>query len=79
MNLQTHKLNLIGTLLDVNDAKLLARIETFLDAEISAARQKEIVPMTMDEYHAEIDRSLEAYHAGRVTSHEDLKKEMREW
>jgi hypothetical protein len=77
MNLHVNKLNLIGALLDVNDAKLLARVETFIKTELSAAHEKKIAPMTMEEYHDEIDRSLEDYHAGRVTSHEDLKKEMR--
>jgi isopentenyldiphosphate isomerase len=79
MNIQAHKLSLIGTLLDVNDAQLLSRVETFLKAEISAAHEKEIVPMTMEEYRAEIERSLEDYRAGRYTSHEDLKKEMLTW
>ncbi|MDR2912205.1 MAG: hypothetical protein LBV38_02735 [Alistipes sp.] len=38
-----------------------------------------IQPMTLEEYHAEIDRSLEDYRAGRVISHEELKNEMNRW
>ncbi len=76
MNLQTHKLNLIGALLNVNDEKLLARVESILKSE---TRQKEIIPMTMEEYNAEIDRALEDYRAGRYTTHKDLKKEMESW
>jgi hypothetical protein len=79
MNLQAHKLNLIETLLGVNDAKLLSRVETFINAEIAAKRERKIAPMTLEEYHTEIDRSLEDYRAGRMTSHDNLKKEMREW
>ena len=79
MNLQAHKLDLIGTLLEVNDAKMLERVETFIKAELNAAREREIVPMTMEEYNAEIDRSLEDYRAGRYTTHEELKKEMESW
>ncbi len=79
MNLQTHKLNLIGALLDVNDAKVLSRVETFLNAEISAAREKKVVPMTMEEYRAEVELALEDIRAGRVISQEDLEKEMETW
>lgn len=79
MNIQAHKLDLIGALLEMNDAKMLARVETFIKAELAAARQKEIVPMTMEEYRAEIERSLEDIRAGRVISQEELEKEMQTW
>ncbi len=76
MNLQTHKLNLIAALLDVNDEKLLARVESILKSE---TRQKEIVPMTMEEYNAEIDRALEDYHAGRFISQAEMEKKISGW
>ncbi len=76
MNLQAHKLDLIGALLEVNDAKVLARIEKFIKAE---TRREQIVPMTMEEYRAEIELALEDYRAGRYTTHEELKKEMESW
>jgi hypothetical protein len=74
MNIEAHKLSLIEAMLGVNDAKMLSRVETFIRTEITTGCEKKIVPMTMEEYHAEIDRSLEDYHAGRVISHDDLKK-----
>ena len=79
MNLQAHKLSLIGALLDVDDAKMLSRVETFLKAEIAAKREKEIVPMTMEEYHDMIDEAEEDFRAGRVVSHEEMGKRIAAW
>ncbi len=79
MNIQAHKLNLIGTLLDMNDAKMLARVETFINAELSAAREREIVPMTLEEYNAEIDRALEAVREGRTISQAEMEKKISGW
>ena len=79
MNLQAHKLSLIGALLDVDDAKMLSRVETFLKAELAAKREKEIVPMTMEEYRAEIELSLQAAREGRYITQEELEREVRSW
>ena len=79
MNLQARKLNLIEGLLGVTDAKILSRVDSFLKTEVAKAREKEIVPMTMKEYHDMIDRSLEDVRNGKIIEHEDLKKEIRTW
>ena len=76
MSIQAHKLDMIGALLEVNDEKVLAQVETLLK---SATRREEIVPMTMEEYRAMIDQSLEAIRDGRVISQEDLEREMETW
>jgi hypothetical protein len=39
----------------------------------------EFRPMTMDEYRARIDRSIEDYHAGRVISQEEMEKRVASW
>ena len=79
MNLQTRKLSLIEGLLGVSDANILSRVDKFLKTEIAKAREKEIVPMTMKEYYAMIDRSLEDVQNGKFVEHEGLKNEIREW
>ena len=79
MNLQTRKLSLIEGLLGVSDANILLRVDNFLKTEIAKANENEIVPMTMKEYHAMIDRSLEDVRNGKIVEHEELKKELKEW
>ncbi len=79
MNIQAHKLDLIGTLLEVNDEKVLARVETFIKAELSATHEREIVPMTMEEYRAEIELALEDVRAGRYISQAEMEKKISGW
>ncbi len=79
MNLQAYKLSLIEKLLGVNDAQILLRVEDFLQAEISVAREKEIVPMTLKEYREEIELSLEDIREGRVISHDEVRKQTKQW
>jgi len=79
MNLQTRKLSLIEGLLGVSDANILLRVDNFLKMEIANAGKNEIVPMTMKEYHAMIDSSLEDVRNGKIIEHEELKNELKQW
>ena len=75
MDLMARKLNLIEEFIKINDEKIISRFEAVLRAE----DRKDLKPMTLDEFYAMIDQSVEESKKGQVTSHEKLLEEIKSW
>lgn len=85
MDIQTTKIELIKQLLNVNKESVLEKIKEILSSEDSS-NEEEIVaytfdgkPLTPNQYRTEIQKGLDDIKAGRVTSDEDLAKEIESW
>lgn len=75
MNLQTEKYQIIQHLINSKDADLLRKIKLLIEQDLSANSQQ----MSIDEFYDRILASEKAYLEGKVTSHQDLKEEVKSW
>ncbi len=82
MNIEATKLEIMQYLLNSNKESVLAKFKSIIEKE----KEQEIVAysvdgssLTLKQFKKELDESEEDYKAGRVTSHEDLLKEMKTW
>ncbi|VXC18619.1 conserved hypothetical protein [Flavobacterium sp. 9R] len=77
MDLQTRKLNFIQDFLKLESEKTIAQFEKLL--RNTAANEEELNPMTVDEFHKRINKSLEDVKNGKVTDANDLLTEIEKW
>lgn len=56
-----------------------ARTLPFVTEKSRAAIGEDITPMTTEEYHARIDRSLADIRSGRTVSQEEIDKRLAGW
>lgn len=73
------------TTLEQKKRKVIEKIslstnESMIDSMIDFLYSENLLqPMTLEEYNAKLQESEEDIAAGRLTSHEDLKKEILTW
>ncbi|MCF8373708.1 MAG: hypothetical protein K9H64_18955 [Bacteroidales bacterium] len=79
MDIQARKLNLIEEFIRITDEKVITKIESFLHTENKGTQNKGFNPMSMEEFHEMIDRSIDDRKNGRVVSHEELLEEIKSW
>lgn len=79
MDLQARKLNFIQEFLRINDEGLIARLEQFLHAERKKKVERELEPMSLDEFNQMIDQSEKDFEASRVNEARELLKKTDSW
>jgi hypothetical protein len=79
MNIQAKKLVLIEELLRIEDESFVSKLELFIRDEKKKLRENNLKPMSLDEFNEMIDQSKQDSDAGRVISHNDLKKKIKSW
>ena len=79
MNIQARKLILIEEFLRISDESLIARLESFIKQEKKDIHERSLKPMSLNEFHEMIDQAKLDSDAGRVISHQDLKKKVKTW
>lgn len=79
MDMQEKKLKLIEEFLRISDEHVLDKLEAIIRMENQKKYSEGIKPMSLNELHEMIDEAKLDYQNGRVTSHEDLKKEVLTW
>ncbi|MFA6401440.1 MAG: hypothetical protein WCX31_07410 [Salinivirgaceae bacterium] len=79
MNIQARKLNLIEDFLRITDESIIEKIESFVKIENNKQHDRELAPMTLNEFHEMIDQAKQDKENGRVISHEELKKKVKSW
>ncbi len=70
MNIETRKLSLIEYLVNVDDEKLLEKIEQFFRTSTSSRGSA----MSLDEFYARNSRSQKEIKEGKLISHAEVKK-----
>jgi len=79
MDLQTRKLELIQEFLKVQSEDVISRLEQILKKENSKVEDKDLEPMTMEEFNSRIDQSLADSKNGRLIEASELKSKIDKW
>ena len=79
MNIQTRKLVLIEEFIRMNDENLLSKIESLIKDEKKASHERNLKPMSVNEFHEMIDQAIRESDSGQIISHEELKKQVKTW
>lgn len=79
MNIQARKLNLIEEFLRISDESIIEKLESFIRIEKKKQYDRELKPMSLNDFHEMIDQAKQDKANGRVISHEDLKKRIKSW
>lgn len=77
MNIQAKKLELIEEFLRISDENLILKLETFLKNEKKIYRERNLKPMSINEFREMIDTALKDKDTGNVISHEELKEKVK--
>ena len=79
MDLQTKKLNFVQEFLRIKSEGIVDKLEKVLKSERKKEYEKDLSPMTKDEFNKIIDDAESDSINGRLTSAEDLKKDIDTW
>jgi hypothetical protein len=79
MNIQARKLNLIEEFLRISDESIIEKLESFIRIEKKKQYDRELKPMSLNEFHEMIDQAKQDKANGRVVSQEELKKRIKSW
>ncbi len=79
MNLESRKIQFIHEFLKYANPTMLTKFEEMLKRERELAVEKEIKPMTLNEYEKRITQAIDDVKNNRVTSVRNLKKEIATW
>jgi hypothetical protein len=79
MNIQARKLVLIEEFLRISDESLITKLESFIREEKKIVHERNLKPMPIEQFHEMIDQAKQDSNAGRVISHQDLKKKVKTW
>lgn len=79
MNIQSRKLILIEEFLRISDESLITKLESFIKQEKKVSHDRNLKPMSLNEFHEMIDQAKRESDAGRVISHQELKKKVKTW
>jgi len=79
MNIQARKLVLIEEFLRISDETLITKLELFIRQEKKISHERNLKPMSINEFHEMIDQAKQDSDEGRVISHEELKKKVKTW
>lgn len=79
MDIQTQKLSLIESLINIDDNKALQKVKELLSEYTKVKPIKKTTPISLKEFYAKIDASEKAYKEGKTISSEQLRKEIKLW
>jgi hypothetical protein len=79
MNLETRKLTFIQEFLRLQNEEIVIGLEKLLHKQKAALVMKEMKPMELENFNADIDQSLDDAINGRLTLATDLKTKFQKW
>jgi chemotaxis protein CheY-P-specific phosphatase CheC len=79
MDIQARKRNLIEEFLRISDENRITKLESFINQEKNVSKERNLKPMSMNEFHEMIDQAKRESDAGRVITHKELKKKVKTW
>ena len=79
MDLQTRKLTFIQEFLRIQNEDIISGLEKMLKKRRAELYEKNLTPMSMEQFNADIDQSLKDSENDRVISARDLKEEIKKW
>lgn len=79
MDLQTRKLTFVKEFLNIQSEDIVDRFEKMLKKEKIRSNDKDFQPMTLDEFYKRIDQSMLDSKNDKLTSIDELIKEIEGW
>lgn len=79
MDLQTRKLSFIQEFIRIQNEDIISGFEKMLKKRKAELYEQNLKPMSMEQFNADIDQSLEDSTNDRVISAKDLKEEIKKW
>lgn len=79
MDLEARKLSFIQEIIRIENQDLIEGLEKMLLKWKSELYEKNLKPMSIEQFNADIDQSLEDSKNDRVISAQDLKAEIKKW
>lgn len=79
MDLQTRKLIFIQEFLRIQNEDIISGLEKMLKKRRAELYEKNLNPMSIEQFNADIDKSLEDSANDKVISARDLKEEIKKW
>jgi hypothetical protein len=79
MDLQSRKLSFIQEFLRVQNEDIIRSLEKLLRKRKTELFEKNLKPMSLGKFNAEIDQALDDYNNDKVLTAMDLKARIQEW
>jgi hypothetical protein len=79
MDIVARKLNFVQEFLRISDEDLVDKLERFLRTERKKRMDKDIKPMTMNEFNQMIEKAKDDVKNGRVIEARELLKKVEKW
>jgi hypothetical protein len=79
MTIQERKLVIIEEFLRITDESFITKLESLIKHEKKVSHERNLKPMSLSEFNEMIDQAKSDSDAGRVISHQDLKKKVKPW
>lgn len=79
MDLEARKISFIQEFLRLQNEEIVVGLEKMLHKRKAELLDKEMNPMSMEQFNQEIDQSIEDSKNGRVIAANDLKRKIQKW
>ena len=79
MDIQARKISIIQEFLRINSEELINKLDKFLHDEKKKIYEKELKPMSLDNFNDMIDKAEDDAVNGRVVEAKILKKDIEKW
>jgi len=79
MDIQLRKIQFVQEFLRLDNEQVIAKLEELLTSEKKKLSTSKLKPYTLEEFHQMVQEAEADVEAGRVTSAEDLLREIDSW
>ncbi|WCO03565.1 MULTISPECIES: hypothetical protein [Flavobacteriaceae] len=79
MDLETRKISFIQEFLRLQNEEIVSGLEKLLRKRKTELVEKNLKPMSMEQYNSEIDQAMEDSKNGRMIKATDLKAKIQKW
>lgn len=79
MGLEARKISFVQEFLRLQNEEIITGLENLLRKRKAELVEKNLKPMTMEQYDSEIDKALEDSKNGRMIKATDLKIKIQKW
>jgi len=79
MDLEARKINFVQEFLRIENEKIINGLEKLLRKSKSELFEENLSPMSLEQFHAEIDKALDDSENDRMIKASDLKAKVKKW
>ena len=79
MNLEARKISFVQEFLRLQNEEIVSGLEKLLHKRKSELSEKEMKPMSIEQFNSDISQSENDFKSGRIISATDLKAKVKKW